>query len=159
MSRGQGLGVSFRFRRRGDNLSIWGWTQWRARVPAPHRQPPFAQGASCHLYCWFAIRLTNRSGASTFHAQTYIPTQPAQAIEEARLSHAHEDPGRPEGASAPPRQGAQAGLGETRFPRVGLVRARAQPQGNTGSHRRHLSIVVPAGRLASSTRFLFFSFS
>src|SRR5256885_11335261 len=56
-----------------------------------------------------------------FHAQAYIPTQPAQAIEEARISLAHEDPGRPESSFPPPRQGAQAGLSKTRFPRIGIV--------------------------------------
>src|SRR5579871_6010693 len=50
----------------------------------------------------------------TFHAQAYIPTQPAQAIQEARISHAHEDPGRPEGSCPPPRQGAQARAEERR---------------------------------------------
>jgi hypothetical protein len=110
---------------RGRNLAGSGaMDALRGRVARGHTGNPFAPGGSCHLYYWFAIRLSNRSGASTFHAQAYIPTQPAQAIEEAWLSHAHEDPGRPEGAIAPPRQGAQAGLGETRFPRVGLVRAR-----------------------------------
>ncbi len=54
----------------------------------------------------------------TFHAEAYIPTQPAQAIQEARISHAHEDPGRPEGFIPPPRQGAQAGLSEAWFPRI-----------------------------------------
>src|SRR5579864_3501360 len=79
---------------------------------------PFAPIAPRHLYSSFVLRPSTESGAAIFHAQAYIPTQPAQAIQEARISHAHEDPGRPEGAFPPPRQGAQAGLGETRFPRI-----------------------------------------
>src|SRR5580704_17512837 len=70
------------------------------------------------LYLRFALTLSKQSGASTFHAQAYIPTQPAQAIEDTRISHAHEDPGRQEGYFPPARQGAQTGLGETRFPRI-----------------------------------------
>jgi Ribonuclease P. len=50
--------------------------------------------------------------------EAYIPTQPAQAIKEARISLAHEDPRRPKGTFSPPRQGAQAGLSKTRFPRI-----------------------------------------
>ena len=69
------------------------------------------------LYLRFALRPLKQSGASYF-AQAYIPTQPAQAIEGARISHAHEDPGRQEGNFPPARQGAQAGLGKTRFPRI-----------------------------------------
>jgi hypothetical protein len=71
-----------------------------------------------HLYLKFIRRPSNQSGDSTFHAQTHVPTEPAQAIEEARIPLAHEDPRRPESSLAPPRQGAQAGLGETRFPRI-----------------------------------------
>ncbi len=70
------------------------------------------------LYLWFALRPLNEPGASTFHAQAYIPTQPAQAIEDTRISRAHEDPGRQEGNFPPARQGAQTGLGETRIPRI-----------------------------------------
>src|ERR1700688_1669796 len=69
------------------------------------------------LYLRFALTLTKESGASYF-AQAYIPTQPAQAIESTRISHAHEDPGRQESSFPPARQGAQAGLGKTRFPRI-----------------------------------------
>src|SRR5579863_2468779 len=70
------------------------------------------------LYLRFALTLLKESGAATLHAQAYIPTQPAQAIEDTRISRAHEDPGRQEGNFPPSRQGAQAGLGETRFPRI-----------------------------------------
>src|SRR5579864_3541625 len=69
------------------------------------------------LYLRFALTLSKESGASYF-AQAYIPTQPAQAIEDTRISHAHEDPGRQESNFPPARQGAQAGLGKTRFPRI-----------------------------------------
>ena len=78
----------------------------------------FAPIAPCHLYSSFTLGPSSSQEQLLFHAQAHIPTQPAQAIEEARISHAHEDPGRPEGAIPPPRQGAQAGLGETRFPRI-----------------------------------------
>ena len=77
--------------------------------------------ASGHLYSTFALIPLSESGAATFHAQAYIPTQPAQAIQDTWISHAHEDPGRQEGNFPPPRQGAQAGLGKTRFPRVARV--------------------------------------
>src|SRR5260370_13811172 len=80
------------------------------------------------LYLWFALTLSNESGASTFHAQAYIPTQPAQAIEDTRISHAHEDPGRQEGNFPPARQGAQTGLGETRIPRIVQWRGRERPR-------------------------------
>src|SRR5450631_4107609 len=76
------------------------------------------------LYLRFALTLSKESGAATFHAQAYIPTQPAQAIEDTRISQAHEDPRRQEGYFPPSCQGAQAGLGETRFPR--LVQWRGQ---------------------------------
>src|ERR1700736_5879415 len=69
------------------------------------------------LYLRFALTLSKESGASYF-AQAYIPTQPAQAIEDTRISRAHEDPGRQGSYFPPARQGAQAGLGETRFPRI-----------------------------------------
>src|ERR1035438_7284680 len=70
------------------------------------RDGRFGENGGGDLYLRFALTLSNESGARTFHAQAYIPTQPAQAIEEARLSHAHEDPRRSEGSSTPPRQGA-----------------------------------------------------
>ena len=77
----------------------------------------FGRKAGGDLYLRFALTLSKESGASYF-AQAYIPTQPAQAIEGTRISHAHEDPGRQESNFPPSRQGAQAGLGETRFPRI-----------------------------------------
>ena len=58
------------------------------------------------LYLRFALTLSKQSGAATFHAQTYIPTQPAQAVQEAWIPHAHEDPGRPESSFPPSREGA-----------------------------------------------------
>src|SRR5947209_13376533 len=80
--------------------------------------PPLGATAPRHLYSSFALIPSTQSGAPTFHAQTYIPTQPAQAIQEARISHAHEDPGRPESSFPPSRQGTQAGLSEARIPRI-----------------------------------------
>jgi ribonuclease P protein component len=70
------------------------------------------------LYLSFVLTLSKESGAAPFHAQAYIPAQPAQAKQNTRLSHAHEDPGRPEGSFPPPRQGAQAGRRQARLPRV-----------------------------------------
>jgi hypothetical protein len=78
---------------------------------------PFGGNAARDLYLRFALTLSKESGASYF-AQAYIPTQPAQAIEDTRISRAHEDPGRQESYFPPSRQGAQAGLGKTRFPRI-----------------------------------------
>src|SRR5258708_33560443 len=93
-------------------------------MPLPCRPPttgsPFAPIAPRHLYSLFALTPSNESGAATFHAQAYIPTQPAQAIQEARLSHAHKDPRRQEGDFPPPRPGPQTRLGDTRVPRLAL---------------------------------------
>src|SRR5215470_3254706 len=86
----------------------------------------FGANAAADLYLRFALRPSKLSGAATFHAETYIPTQQAQAVQEAWIPHAHEDPGRPEGSFPPPRQGAQAGLSEARFPRI-VWRGRPRP--------------------------------
>jgi len=77
----------------------------------------FGGNAGSDLYLRFALTPSKESGASYF-AQAYIPTQPAQAIKGTRISRAHEDPGRQESNFPPSRQGAQAGLGKTRFPRI-----------------------------------------
>jgi ribonuclease P protein component len=86
-------------------------------VPLPENRP-FALLPSRHLYLPFALTLSTESGAAIFHAQAYIPTQPAQAKQEAWFSHAHEDPGRQEGNFPPPRQGTEAGFRKTWLPRV-----------------------------------------
>ena len=96
----------------------------------------FGRNAWRDLYLRFALRLPNESGARTFHAQAYIPTQPAQAIEDTRISHAHEDPGRQEGNFPPARQGAQTGLGETRFPRIVQCGARPRLRGRASASGR-----------------------
>jgi ribonuclease P protein component len=90
----------------------------KSRKQRQNRTRPFALTASRHLYLRFALTLSRESGAAIFHAQAYIPTQPAQAKQEARVSHAYEDPGRPEGDFPPPRQRTEAGLGEAWLPRV-----------------------------------------
>ena len=59
-----------------------------------------------------------QSGAGIFDAETYISTQPAQALEEARFPDSHEDQERGQGAVAPPGEGTQARLREAGFPRV-----------------------------------------
>ena len=56
------------------------------------------------------------SGAAIFHAQAHIPAQPSSPLEDARISDADEDQGRPRGDLAPARQGPQAGVGEARLP-------------------------------------------
>jgi len=101
-------------------------------------------GANAHadLYLQFVLSLWNESGAATFHAQAYIPTQPAQAIEKARISLAHEDPRRPKSSFSPPRQGAQAGLCETRFP---SIEGRALLSANPSSHTPKLRVTGTAG--------------
>ena len=88
----------------------------RFKLPLAYRLR-FGRTAWGDLYLRFALTLSKESGASYF-AQAYIPTQPAQAIEDTRISRAHEDPGRQESNFPPARQGAQAGLGKTRFPRI-----------------------------------------
>src|SRR5271157_2336524 len=88
-------------------------------------------GALCVIYTYglplasryshlFSNRFSTRfsKGAGIFDAETYISTQPAQALEEARVPDPHEDEERGRSAVAPPGQGAQARLGETGFPRV-----------------------------------------
>jgi len=96
----------------------------RFRIHPYLTESRFGGIAQGDLYLRFALTLSKESGAATFHAQAYIPTQPAQAIEDTRISQAHEDPRRQEGYFPPSCQGAQAGLGETRFPR--LVQWRGQ---------------------------------
>ena len=61
-----------------------------------------------------------------FDAETYISTQPAQALEEARLPDSHEDQKRGRSPVAPPGQGTQARLGEAGFPRVVFLRRTAK---------------------------------
>jgi len=56
------------------------------------------------------------SGAAIFHAQAHIPAQPSSPLEDARISYADEDQGRPRGDFAKARQGPQAGVGEARLP-------------------------------------------
>jgi len=115
------------FRGSNENLSRRPGTGTGLIVPPPMLrsgwlslayQPTVGRNRAIHLYLRFALTLSNESGVATFHAQAYIPTQPAQAIQDTRISHAHEDPGRQEGHFPPARQGAQAGLGKTRFPRI-----------------------------------------
>src|ERR1019366_1293407 len=59
-----------------------------------------------------------QSGARIFDAETYISTQQAQALEEARVPDPHEDEERGRSAVAPPGQGPQAGLRSAGFPRL-----------------------------------------
>ncbi len=66
----------------------------------------------------FAISQPIRSGAGIFDAETYISTQQAQALEEARVPDPDEDQERGGGAVAPPGQGAQARCRKAGFPRL-----------------------------------------
>jgi len=110
---------------------------------APQEQP-FALLRPRHLYLPFALTLSAESGAAIFHAQAYIPTQPAQAKQEAWLSHAHEDPGRPKGDFPPPRQGTEAGFRETWLPRV------AFPVPLTSTVETFSRPSLPEGRMADA---------
>lgn len=103
----------------------------------------FGAKAVTDLYLRFVPRPLKQSGASTFHAQAYIPTQPAQAIEEAWISLAHEDPGRPEGTFPPPRQGAQAGLSKTGLPRIAEIIAAGRRSVSRESQQESSSLRPP----------------
>jgi protein-disulfide isomerase-like protein with CxxC motif len=59
-----------------------------------------------------------QSGARIFDAETYISTQQAQALEEARVPDSHEDEERGRSAVAPPGQRAQARIRGAGFPRL-----------------------------------------
>ena len=112
--------VSSRFM---ENSGQWPVDQWPAIFKIiVARVRAFAGGAR-HLYLRFALGKSIQSfrlskGAGIFDAETYISTQPAQALEEARVPDSHEDEERGRSAVAPPGQGTQARLGETGFPRV-----------------------------------------
>lgn len=82
--------------------------------------PAFALTAPAHLYLSFVLTLSTEPGVAIFHAQAYIPTEPAQAKQEAWISHAHENPGRQKGDFPPPRQGTEACIREARIPRIAL---------------------------------------
>src|SRR5580692_8968737 len=59
-----------------------------------------------------------QSGAGIFDAETYISTQQAQALEEARVPDSYEDEERGCRAVAPPGQRAQACFSGAGFPRL-----------------------------------------
>src|SRR5208337_1455559 len=94
------------------------WARSASDEAAYHAINRFAASAARHLYLRFALSHLMQSGAGIFDAETYISTQPAQALEEARVPDSHEDEKRGRSAVAPPGQGTQARLGETGFPRV-----------------------------------------
>jgi len=78
----------------------------------------FAGESQRHLYLRFASSHLIRSGAGIFDAETYISTQQAQALEEARVPDSHEDEERGRSAVAPPGQRAQACFSGAGFPRL-----------------------------------------
>src|SRR5438477_105324 len=69
---------------------------------------PFAPIAPCHLYFPFASGQLIQSGAGIFHAETYISTQPAEALESTRVPHPHEDQERSRSIVALPGLGTHA---------------------------------------------------
>ena len=94
----------------------------------------FAAFGARHLYLRFAFRLVVQSGARIFDAETYISTQQAQALEEARVPDSHEDQERSRSAVAPPGQGAQARISGAGFPRLVFP--------TTDSKGRHLLLTI-----------------
>src|SRR6267143_5433468 len=78
----------------------------------------FAGESQGHLYLRFASSHLIRSGAGIFDAETYISTQQAQALEEARVPDSHEDQERGRSAVSPPGQRAQARFSGAGFPRL-----------------------------------------
>ena len=78
----------------------------------------FACQARRTVYFWFALSnfLPVRSAVS--NAEAHIPTQPSSPVQDARVSFSHEDQERTGGDFPPSRQGTQARLRNTRFPRV-----------------------------------------
>jgi ribonuclease P protein component len=114
-------------------------------------------GSQRHLYLPFASRKLIHSGAGIFNAETHISTQPAQALEEARVPDSHEDQERGRSAVAPPGEGTQARLGETGFPRVvdvpPKVSARCQylvARKSGTKHRQPGDTAVQNGELVSA---------
>ena len=98
-----------------STTAIWARSAWSGELTTDRH---VCRGRPRHLYLPFASVKLIRSGAAIFDAETYISTQPAQALEEARVPDSHEDQERGRSAVAPPGQGAQARLGEAGFPRV-----------------------------------------
>jgi hypothetical protein len=71
-----------------------------------------------YTYCLPKVSRFNQE-QGIFDAETYISTQQAQALEEARVPDSYEDQERSRCAVAPPGQGAQACFSGTGFPRLG----------------------------------------
>jgi hypothetical protein len=61
---------------------------------------------------------TKKFRSYRFHAETHISAEPAQPIEDARLSQPHEDQERRGGVVASTGEGAQAGVRERRVSRL-----------------------------------------
>ena len=100
-------------RRAQDDARLRGCAGSLGRCPALPLVPSL-------LYTrWFLER------SAIVHAEAHIPTQPAPPFEDARLPPADEDPGRTQGAVAPPGPRAQAGLGQPGLP--GLAGRRPCP--------------------------------
>src|SRR5208282_1453418 len=94
------------------------WARSASDEAAYHAINRFAASAARHLYLRFALSHLMQSGAGIFDAETYISTQPAQALEEARVPDSHEDQERSRRALPPAGQGTQARIREAGFPRL-----------------------------------------
>src|ERR1039457_6777850 len=100
----------------GAMKSAEGYCPWQIRT-LPAGETLGALGAR-HLYLLLVLSQRIQSGAGIFDAETYISTQPAQALEEAGVPDSHEDEERGPSAIAPASQRAQTRISETGFPRV-----------------------------------------
>ena len=95
------------------------WTFVKSGLIEKKSERRFAASGACHLYLLFALGQPIQSGAGIFDAETYISTQQAQALKEARVPDPHEDEKRGCRAVAPPGQRAQARFRGAGFPRLG----------------------------------------
>jgi hypothetical protein len=87
--------------------------------PSPHPTQPCLPHLVRVIYT-YGLPLSHliQSGAGIFDAETYISTQQAQALEEARVPDSYEDEERSCRAVAPPGQRAQACFSGAGFPRL-----------------------------------------
>jgi len=118
------LKTPLRFRRRqldhrfrGDSSESFRQEN-RADLLEVRELPGGLPSASSHLYFPFS-RLNECSSSAqeptTLHAETYIPAEPAASLENPRLSHANEDPGRTRGHLATQGEGPQTSICQTRL--------------------------------------------
>jgi hypothetical protein len=94
------------------------WTFVKSGLIEKKSERRFAASGACHLYLLFALGQPIQSGAGIFDAETYISTQQAQALKEARFPYSYEDEEWSCRAVAPPGQGPQACISSAGFPRL-----------------------------------------